>query len=241
MAYLMSWAVAPRMFYSKYTIYLILLGSDVVLFFMSYEFFKKEKDLETFFKALIFSNALVVVYCVIQYFIGHGQLSFFGITELSVLENRWDERLVGPFQAVGITAEYLVIQSLLLAHYMVHAGRLRRMGYLLLFCNLAILVGTGNRGGFIIAILGVFSFMYFYKRYIGGRGIAIAGLVFFVMLAVTSFIMITYTEYNTLYDRLLGTHVSGITPDSRIGWGDVVEEISNRPILGHGPRLVLPD
>ena len=240
MAYLIAWSLAPKMFFPKYMVNLIQLGSVVVLFYMSYAYFRNEKNLDTFFKALIISNVLVIIYSVIQVFVGYGHFSLFGISELGMIENRQDQRLVGPFRAVGITAEYLVIQSLLLVHYMIHAGRLRKAGLVILLCNLAILVGTGNRGGFIVAILAVVLFLYFYKRYIGGKGVLLAGLGFVVMLTASSFVMMAYTDFNVLYDRLFGTEIKGITPDTRSGWEDVVEKISERPVIGHGPRVVQP-
>ncbi len=170
-AYMLAWSMAPKMFWPKYFLNLIQIGSDVALFYMSFAYFRKEKDLGTFFNALIVSNVLVITYSVIQVFVGYGHLSVFGVGELSMLENRQDQRLVGPFLAVGITAEYLVIQSLLLAHYMVHSVRLRKAGFLILLCNLAVLIGTGNRGGFISALLAVVLFLYFYKQYIGRKGV----------------------------------------------------------------------
>lgn len=237
-ALLLSWSLAPEIFWSKYFLYLIAMGSSVVLFYMSFFYCKNEKDVEIFFKALIFSNVLVVIYSIMQVFIGYGQFSLFGINELSLLENRQDQRLVGPFLAVGITAEYLVIQSLLLAHYMVQTGKLTRTGVLLLLCNMGVLIGTGNRGGFIIAVLTLILFLIFYKKYIGGKGVLFAMFGFMAMFGSASYVMITYTDFNILYERLIGTKMKGVIPETRVGWEDVIPTIFERPILGHGPRIV---
>lgn len=240
MAFFISWSMSPTLFWPKYMVYLIKIGSNVALFYMSYAYFRKEKDLEIFFKALIFSNVLVVIYSVAQIFVGYGHFSLFGVNELSFIENRHDQRLVGPFLAVGVTAEYLVIQSLMLVHYMVQSGRMRRFGMLLLLFNLAILVGTGNRGGLLSALLAVLLFLYFYKRYIGVRGVLLAAFGFLIMLIGSSYVMIKYTDFNVLYERLIDTKVDGITPESRIGWGYVIEKIAEQPVIGHGPEIVQP-
>lgn len=53
--------------------------------------------------------------------------------------------------------------------------------------------------------------------------------------------MINYSHYNVMYDRLLGTKMDGITPDTRggaHGWPLVVEKILEKPVLGHGPQLL---
>lgn len=240
-AFFMSWSFSPNLFWSKYVSYLIMIGSNVTLFYMSFSYFREEKDLESFFKALIVSNVLVVSYTIVQGFVGFGQFSLFGLQELSILENRADNRLVGPFLAVGVTAEYLIFQSLLLAHYMVQCGKFRRLGLALLLCNMAILVGTGNRGGFLVALLAIIVFLYFYKRYIGTRRVIQTGVGFLVMIIVSSFVMVKYTDFNVLFTRLLDTKVEGITPDSRVGWDVVVERIAEQPTIGHGPRIVKPE
>jgi len=236
--FLLSWSMAPKLFSDKYFWHLIIITSNVVLFYMSYSFFTKEKDLEIFFKALITSNVLVIAYCLMQVLVGYGKFSLLGINELGMIQNRQDQRLAGPFHAVGITAEYIVIQSLLIAHYIVHASTRRWIGYLILVCNFAILVGTGNRGGFISALLAALMFLYFYRKQIGRRGVMLAGSGFAVMIVISSYLMIAYTDFNVLYTRLIGTEIEGVTPDTRQGWGYVADRIAEDPVIGHGPRIV---
>jgi len=238
LVYFMSVALVPGLFLTKNLLHFILIGSNVVLFYLSYWYFRNEGDLETFFKALIVSNVFVVLYTGLQLKIGFGTYSLGGIQELSLVENRADQRLAGPYQAVGITAEYFVITSLLLVHYMVQTGRLKRFGLLLLGANFAMLIGTGNRGGFLVAIGSLFLFLYGYRRYIGRRGIAISLLAFFTLGGLASFVMLTYTDFNVLYARLAGTEIVGFVPEDRQGWKYVVQRIIERPVLGHGPRLV---
>jgi hypothetical protein len=241
LAYMISWAAAPtyKVFASRYFFYMLQMGSNVALFYMSYVYFRAERDLNTFFKALIFSNFLVLLYSTAQVFVGDGQLSLFGIEELSIQQNRKDQRLGGPFNAVGITAEYLVIQSLILGHYIVQTGKLRRFGMLMLLGNIGILIGTGNRGGFLCAILAAGMFLYINKRYIGMGKVLLAAAGFVLFILVSSFVMIKYTNYNVLYERLLGTEVEGVTPDSRSGWTYVVEKIPDNIVTGHGPNIVM--
>lgn len=239
-SFLISWSFAPPLFWSKYLTQLLQFGSAVILFYLSYYFFREEKDLDTFFRALILSNVLVVGYSFLQSFVGYKSLSFLGISELSLIENRQDQRLVGPFQAVGITAEYLVLQSLLLAHYMIKTGKLRRIGFVLLFSNMAVLFGTGNRGGFLIAILAAIFFFYHYKKSIGRKGVIIGIIGLVLMFTSATFLMTKYTDFDVLFQRFVDTEFDGITPDSRKGWGEVVDAILDRPLVGHGPRIVMP-
>ena len=55
---------------------------------------------------------------------------------------------------------------------------------------------------------------------------------------LASFVMLKYTDFNVLYARLAGTEIEGFVPDDRKGWKYVVERIADRPVLGHGPRIV---
>jgi len=238
--YFISWSQAPRLFWGKHLTYLITLLSDVVLFYLTYTFVQKQKDIEVIFKALFISNVLVIGYCMIQLAVGYGHEAVFGIEEFSIQQNRLDQRLVGPFEAVGITAEYLVIQSMLLGFYIMKKGKWRAASMALLFMNAAVLVGTGNRGGFISAILACILFVYVFRKQLGKKGIVTAVVSFSVILASASIVMITFTDFNVLYKRLLGTEIEGVTPDSRSGWSYVVEKIADKPVLGHGARIVTP-
>ena len=237
-AYLLSWTQAPSYFNMKNLLYLVMLFSNVVLFYMTYHFIRDESDIESILKILFTSNGLVIAYCILQLLVGFGHFSLLGIEELSLSANRADNRLAGPFNAVGITAEYLVIQCLLIAHYSFSRGRHLLLSSAMIFCNIAILIGTGNRGGFLSFFVALILFTYNFRKKLGGGKIIAIIFSAVIILTSASFFMIQYTDFNILYDRLLGTEMKGFTPDTRSGWDYVVEKIWNKPILGHGPRLV---
>ena len=237
-SFILSWTQAPSIFMTKNIFYLIMLGSNVVLFYMSYHFISDEDDIHTFFKLLFLCNALVIAYCIVQLIVGFGEFRLFGIKEFTFQQNRLDRRLVGPFNAVGITAEYLVIQCLLIGYYIMTVNRHKMTGIILIFCNIAVLIGTGNRGGFISFIFALILFNYIFRRNLGLKKIAIGSFIIVMLFISASFYMIKYTDFNVLYGRIAGTKINGITPDNRTGWPLVIEKAMNKPTLGHGPRLV---
>jgi O-antigen ligase len=237
-SFFLSWIQAPRVFWTKNLFYFIMIVSNVVMFYMSYHFVSDAEDMLTFFKLLLFCNVLVILYCIIQLIVGFGEFRFLGIQEFSIQKNRTDYRLVGPFNAVGITAEYLVIQCLLLGYYLISMDKYRKMIIGLIFCNVAALVGTGNRGGFISFLVSAFLFVHFFRRELGPRKVMVLIASVATITVVASFVMIKCTDFNMLYDRMLGTRFDGVTPDTRSGWPHVIEKIFDKPILGHGPRLV---
>lgn len=239
LAFTLSAIVAPKMFRSKNLFYIIMLGSNVLLFYMSYHFVSDEDDIKTFFKLFFICNLLVILYCILQLAAGFGDMSLFGIKELSIKHNRTDNRLVGPFNAVGITAEYLVIQCLLFGYFITMLDQYKKAAIMAVFCNLAILIGTGNRGGFLSIILATFMFFFVFRKNLGAKKILLMALTLFITLVLASFFMIRYTQFNVLYERLLATEMDGITPDTRsYVWADIGERIFEKPVLGHGPRLV---
>ena len=152
-------------------------------------------------------------------------------------------RLTGPFNAVGMTAEYLVIMIFLIAYELLHNKnpRTRMLLYVLMAADIGLVVATGNRGGFLSLLGGSVLFLWVFRKDLGlvrsASLIAAAGL--FATLAI--FIVLNYTQYNHMFERLSNTEIEGGIPDSRQGWKTTVELIKERPILGHGPQLRLFD
>ena len=237
-SFCLSWTQTSRVFWSRTLLYFIMFGSNIVLFYITYHFISDLEDIHTFFRLLFLCNVLVILYCILQLILGFGEFTFLGIKEFSLQKGRID-RLGGPFNAVGITAEYMVIQCLLLAYYLMTMDRYKKGILVLMFCNIAALIGTGNRGGFISFILGFILYIYTYRKRFGPAKALVAGLTMVIILVSASFIMIKYTDFNVLYERILATRMDGITPDTRTGWPYVVEKIFDKPVVGHGPRLVI--
>lgn len=245
-SYLLSWFFASNMFWDKTLFYLIMLGSNVFLFYMSYYFVSNKEDFLIFFDLFLFCNILVIIYCIVQLFVGFQEFSFFGLRELSLQQNRIDSsywgtrayRVVGPFQSPGPMAEYLVIQCLLIGYYIIILNRYRKIATVVLFCNIAALIGTGNRGGYICFLVAFFLFIYLFRKNIGTIKLTSMCVVMGLFLISASYIMIKFTDFNVLYQRLLTTEFHGIIPDTRTGWSYVVERICDKPIFGHGPRLL---
>lgn len=237
-SFMLSLTQAPSTFMSKNIFYLIMLGSNIVLFYMSYHFISDEDDIHSFFKVLILCNALVIVYCIVQLIVGFGKFSFLGIEEFTFQQNRLDKRLVGPFNAVGITAEYLIVQCLLIGYYIVTTNRYKIVGIILIFSNIAALIGTGNRGGFISFIFAFLLFNVTFRKTLGSIKMIIGNSILIILFLSASFYIIKYTDFNVLYERIAGTRMDGITPETRSGWPYVIDKILEKPILGHGPRLV---
>ena len=243
LAYLISFTQTPRATYPDHVYYLVAMCANFALFYLVFNYVSRSGDVRGFFSILLWMNILVDLYCFAQLFIGFGSgAEEFGIGDLSLQANRWDARLVGPFSAVGITAEYLVIQILLLMYMYLHEVRNGKKFLVagVAIANMAFLVATGNRGGFLVLIGGVLLYLVWFRKELGfGRLLAITtfgGL----MLAVVSVVIVMYTDFNVLYSRLLNTEVNEGLPDSRSTvWPLAWEHIKEAPVIGHGPRLRL--
>jgi len=224
--------------------YIIVILSNLLIFYIVYNFINNEKDLHQLIQCLLILNIMVVVYCAMQLAMGFEQYSFFGIDEFTIQKNREDFRLAGPFNAVGVTAEYFVIQSIIVCFLLVHQSRKLKRIFLIaiLLVNFGFMAATGNRGGVVSLIVGGTLFAYVYRRKLGAsRAVTRGGLIligFFCMASLT----IKYTKFNVLYERLAGTRIEHGMLDTRdVVWRVAWEEIKEKPILGHGPRLRLID
>jgi len=234
---------------SKYILnnlfYLINFGANIVIFYLAVNLLESEQDVKRLIYTLGVSCSFVIIYCILQGIMGEKRLVLLGIQEWTLFPAaKGATRLMGPFNAVGITAEYFVI-SILLQIYMFISERekyKKLFWIILLIGSFATLIATGNRGGFISLILGLFLINFLFKEK-GTIYLFILPIIFIGILIVTSYFVIRYTKYNLLYERLLSTRLEkGAIPDTRyIAWKNAIEGIKNKPIFGHGPRFKLFD
>jgi O-antigen ligase len=242
LAYLVSFTQVPRGTYPDHFFYLVAMAANFAIFFIAYKYVSRSGNLRGFFNILLWMNVLFDLYCFAQLLMGVDPGAALGLGDLSLQANRVDSRLAGPFTAVGMTAEYLVIQIMLLLHMYMHESKKTKKVFVasVAMANLAFLVATGNRGGFLILVLGVILYLFWFRRELGLGKLLASAAVGGVMLAVMSVIVVTFTDFNVLYERLMGTEVREGLPDSRsVIWPLAWERIQDAPVIGHGPRVRL--
>ncbi|MCF6291107.1 MAG: O-antigen ligase family protein [Desulfobacterales bacterium] len=244
MAYALSFFNNPRPLLVLQVTYLIGLFSSVVLFYTTYRLINREDELHQFFKLLLIMNVLVLGYCVLQVIAGFTQIVPFGIQEFAFVKNRLhaaidERRLTGPFSGPGLLAEYFVLMVFIQSYYLMATGRMKRIVIPVLFGNLCAMVGTGNRGAPIAMVIGLFIFIFLFRRQLGPAKILKFMVVGILLSAAASVIMLRYTQFNVLYDRFADTEIQGFTPDTRRGWPEYIKRALETPILGKGVRMIL--
>mgnify|MGYP001822851293 FL=1 len=242
LAYLVSFTQVPRATYPDHFFYMLAMVANFGIFFIVYNYVSRSGNVRGFFNILLWMNVLFDLYCFAQLLMGIDPGAALGMGDLSLQANRADSRLAGPFTAVGMTAEYLVIQIMLLLHMYMHESKKTKKVFVasVAMANLAFLVATGNRGGFIILVLGVVLYLFWFRRELGLGKLLASAAVGSVMLAVMSVVVVTLTDFNVLYERLLETEVKEGLPDSRYYiWPHAWERIQEAPVIGHGPRVRL--
>jgi O-antigen ligase len=130
----------------------------------------------------------------------------------------------------------------LLYGYLTEREAPRRWTYLSVFgVNTVFLLATGNRGGFVLFFLGVALFFWSFRKELGAGRIVRLVLTGTACMAMAAFIVLNFTRFNVMFDRLAGTEFeSAVVPDTRVGvWEDSWEAILEAPITGHGPKLAL--
>lgn len=241
--YMLAMTQAPQVLRFGNVLYLISVGAGFLMFYVVYNTIRTARDVHYFMTLLVIINVLVTLYCYFQLAAGGRQIALFGIEEFALTQNRIteiDRRLAGPFSAVGITAEFLVFQVLLMGYLAMHVVKRSRrfLLYGLITANLAFLVATGNRGGVISLVVGAVLMLYAFRRELGVRRIMLAGLGGVGLFFIVALVIIQTTEFDLLYERVVSTEFRGGMPETRAGpWIDAVERIAKKPILGHGPRI----
>lgn len=241
--YLLSMSFVHKALYLNHTVYMVALVSAYMVMCIAYDATLRFKDSRNAVMVLFVMNIIVVIYCAIQFAAGPNvKIVPFGIQEMAMIPARPDNRLVGPFVATGTTSEFLIILIFFIIHqYFYTQQRWQRYGLIALAtANLLFLVATGNRGGFLSLIGGSFLFLWMFRKELGVRrtvGIVAAGSV---LLALTSLVLINYSDFGRLYTRLQATELEGGIPDTRQRtWPEAVAYIKERPLLGHGPRYMM--
>ncbi|MBA3564577.1 MAG: O-antigen ligase family protein [Gammaproteobacteria bacterium] len=242
--YFASTGFAHRATHIQHAIYIFSYGSAIIMFYVVYNFVRETGDIGLVLQTLIVLNVLVVIYCVIQ--ILFDKVSLFGIEELTIQGTRLrgaDPRLTGPY-GVGVTAEFLVLHTLLAAYLLVHADTLTRRYflYLLMALNVGCLLATANRGGFLVLIGGAGLFLYMFRSQLGLKRTLTLSIAGSFLLVFVSIVVINFTSYGAMYERLEATEIEAGVPDTRANtWAAAVPAIAEKPVLGHGPRLRLQD
>ncbi len=241
-AYLVSLTSAPRATYPDHVFYLIAVFANIAIFYILFNSVHRSGNVRVFFNMLLWLNIVVDLYCYVQMLVGFESLAFFGVSELSLQQNRWDARLSGPFSAVGITAEYLVLQTYILLYMMFHEVKRNKQIIILavIVANFAFLIATGNRGGLLVLIIGAVLFYLFFRSDFGAAKIFRRGVVGAVLFATVAVVIVSFTQFNVLFERLAGSEVKEGLPDTRaVIWPLAWERIQEKPFLGHGPRIRL--
>lgn len=240
--YFVSFSQVPTSEWSINLFYMVTFASNFILFYVVYNFVYRTENYLFFFKILIILNIFVAIYCALQ-FIGLNDYLNIENSDIGIAANRDDSRLVGPFGATGLTAEYLIFQTLILCYLLFFYEKKRQLLYLALICtNLIFLLATGNRGGLLVLCLAFMGFSFFYRKELGVKNVFLLAIAGSFALVIASAITLYLSDLNVIYDRLLGTNTEGVVLDSRQKvWPAAWEAIIESPYVGHGPRLHRPD
>jgi O-antigen ligase len=243
LAYLVSIGQLPPAMYFDHGLHLFFVASGLLVFILSYNMARETRQPRFIVDLLIASNVIAVIYCFIQFSVGPGEkMVFFGIDEFWMHRNRGsgDPRVVGPFGSATTSSAYFMAITLLLIYEILHARKRRRVALgILAVANLAVLLGTANRGSFLVLIGSLVIFLYLFRTQLGiVRSIQL--LVFSIAALVGTGLFVTnHTEFGNMFARLENvTQFEGGIPDTRQqAWPRAWSAIQEKPWFGHGPRL----
>jgi hypothetical protein len=228
-----------------HVVYIFSIGSAFCLFYVFYNAVVRIRDPNFFINLFLALNWLVVLYCGLQLLL---TMPWFPIDRsdlpFDIQGNRAgeDPRLAGPFGAIGLTAEYLVLSTMFIAFVSAYRvpGHSKPSLAVLATLNFLFLVATGNRGGFLVLLGGGLLFLYMFRDKLSIKTTINTVIIGVLALSAASYVTVNYTKFDRLYDRLDATEFEGAMPDTRATtWQTSWEFIVQKPVLGHGPELLL--
>jgi O-antigen ligase len=245
LAYLLSFTQTHPATYLDHALYLVGIVANIVLFYVVYNYARLQENVRPLLYLFVAMNALILLYCVVQLITGYERFAFLGVSEFEFAEmSESRQRLLGPFGSPGTNGEVFVLQILLMAYLWLHQprGTLRNVLVAMMVANLGFLIMTGSRGSFLTLLGSGLLFLWFFRERLGfGRVLRIA-MGWAAALALISAIVLNYTQFNILYERLSGTELREGLPDTRaLAFRFAWEKIPEKIFLGHGPQLRLID
>jgi O-antigen ligase len=232
-AYLLSMTQVEQVLIKGNAVFLFSFFSSFVLFYIVYNYIITTQDAKFVIKMLVVVNMLICIYCVMQLFFGDYPLFEF------LLKRNREDRLSGPY-IVGLTAEYFAIQSIFLLYLIMSNSfpKWNKYMYAILFFNFSFLIATGNRGGFLVLLGGLFLFILFFRKVFNFKKILFFICIIGFVFTFASLFVLQNTKYNVLFDRLGKTEIRGGVPDSRSNpWPQSWDAFLKKPLIGHGPRI----
>ena len=244
LAYLVSMSQVPRSVYVLHGVEIIALVSSFLVFFLTYNLAREVDNKDLIIKYLLWANVIALLYCMVQIIVGPGQtIEIFSSRDFMLNKNRGDgdARLVGPFSTAGLTAAYFMTMTLILVYKAITSTGWRRMIVVAVaVANVAMIMATANRGSFLVLCAGMLGFMYLFRAELGFSRIVQIVAVSTVILFGSATLIASYTDFGQMFDRLATTtEIKDGVPKTRSAlWPVAWEHIKEKPIIGHGPRVV---
>jgi len=240
LAYFASISMTARPTWLWHGTYTLAVISGLVLFYIVWNYIRETRDARGFLNLLVAMNCLVIPYCIFLLVWEGDKLTLLGSNDLALNTNRDDMRLQGPFNTPGIMAEYVLLQIIVLAYLVMRSrpGPYRWLLLVVILGDLVILVGTGNRTSFIVLLLSAPLFAWMFRHELGELRAFVLIATCAAMIGAASLVVVRFTDYDVLYERLESTEFDSGIPDTRkVIWPRAWSAIQERPVLGHGPRL----
>lgn len=243
-AYFLSILGALQATWFDHCLYLITIGSNFLLFYITYNVFVRYPNARFALRLLIVMDILTVGYALALYFFGFERLAFFGVEEWTLNQNLEDlQRLMGAFQAAGVNAAFYATQIIVVAYAALFSekGFMKYLCYLLILINFALIIASGSRGSFLTLLSGGILMLYLLKPALGAARTSRLLIIGGLCLAAMSVYVVTQTEFNVLFERLSTTEVNetGVPDTRQTGFDVTLKRLDETLFTGHGPRIIL--
>jgi hypothetical protein len=244
-AYAISLSQAPSLELKDHLFYLFFIGSNFLLFYIVYNYYRHASDARGFLYLFMVLNGAILLYCLVQMIVGLNPDSPLFGEQFGLRPPREDGRLTGPFVTVGLTAEYMVMGVFITGFTLLTTKPppwVKAVLILLILGNFAAMIATANRGALFALLISGVLFLILFRRELGPRGLLITAVGIPFAFALAAAVVINYTDFDRLFERLEETEVDEGVPDTRaVVWPLTWELIQERPLVGYGPQWKLSE
>ena len=218
------------------------ITASFILFYMTANFIRTERELRIFVRVLLILAGLSV-------FVGMFELFFPGrvLVPHWILHHAGSPDILKGYRVGGPYGDYeLMGEFMALAFFLTVFGFRRAEGPnsrfftgILIPLTVFTLLVTVTRGAILSFFGGAVYLAWRMRRSLKFRDVVLVLLVAVGAYLVMDFFIMHFTRSGGIMDRLLGTKIQGGIPTARAHWPRVLERALDHPFVGHGPHLDL--
>jgi O-antigen ligase len=218
------------------------ITASFILFYMTANFIRTERELRIFVRILLIMVGLSVLVGLFElFFPGKVLVPHWILPSEASLGIKQGYRVGGPLYDYELMGEFMALAFFLTVFGFRRAegANSRFFAGTLVPLTVFTLLVTVTRGAILSFFGGVLYLAWRMRRSLKFRDVVLVLLVAVGAYLVMDFFIVHFTRSGGIMDRLLSTRIQGGIPTARSHWPGVLARALDHPFVGHGPHVDL--